>query len=145
MLTILKAHLVILNELKLLLEKEKKILIQIDEEKLIQIIIEKRKKIDKIELVEKQRREAYDEISFKVFVKKNNEAKEITFMIKNVIKDIKSLQETNMMLTKQSMDYSLNLMNLVQKTLKKSNLTYGNDGKVRGSHLGVKGSLNQSV
>ncbi len=145
MLTTLKAHLMVLNELKLLLEEEKEVLIKLDDENLMKIISKKNEKTDKIESIEKHRRESFDEVSFKLFIKKNNEAKKITSEIDKIIKDIRDLQEINMMLTKQSMDYNSNLMNIIQRTLKKSSLTYGYNGKVKGTNLGTKGSLDQSV
>lgn len=145
MLTTLKAHLMVLNELKLLLEEEKEVLIKLDDENLIKIINKKSEKIDKIESIEKHRMESFDEVSFKSFIKRNNEAKEITSEIDKTIKDIRDLQEMNSMLTKQSMDYNSNLMNIIQRSLKKSSLTYGYDGKVKGTNLGAKGSLDQSV
>ena len=145
MLTTLRAHLMVLNELKLLLEEEKEVLIKLDNESLKVIIDKKSEKIEKIESIEKHRMESFDEVSFKLFIRKNSEAKEIISEIDKTIKDIRDLQEMNTMLTKQSMDYNSNLMNMIQRTLKKSALTYGYNGKVKRNNLGTKGSLDQSV
>ncbi|MEA3422389.1 MAG: flagellar export chaperone FlgN [Bacillota bacterium] len=145
MLTTLRAHLMVLNELKLLLEEEKEVLIKLDNENLKMIIDKKSEKIDKIESIEKHRMESFDDMSFKFFIKKNSEAKEITSQIDKTIEGIRDLQEMNTMLTKQSMDYNSNLMNMIQRTLKKSAMTYGYNGEVKGTNLGTKGSLDQSV
>lgn len=145
MLSILKAHLNKLNELKLLLEKEKSALINLDEEALMGIVHLKSEKVKEIDEIESNRMETFGEDSFQSFVKENKEAVNLIDRIKQVVHEIQELQEMNLLLTQQAMDYNSTLMTLVQKALKKSTQTYGYNGKIKSANLGAKGSLDKSV
>lgn len=145
MLSILKEHLIVLNDLKLLIEKEKEVLITLDEEALIKIVDKKSEKVEEIEFVEMKRKEMFDKMSFQLFVKEDYKAEKIVRQIKKTLNEIKITQETNTILTEQSMNYNSNLMKIIRNSLKKGARTYGYDGKMNGTNIRAKGSLDKSI
>lgn len=98
-----------LNGLKMLLEKEKKALIKNDGSTVQNIVLEKEsiaKRLSNFENVDPL----------------NNEK------IKKIVKEIKELQETNLLLTKQALSFQLGIMDSILESVKSNSNTYSEKG-----------------
>lgn len=112
----------ILNELKDILLEEKDVLIQQDGSKIQDILARKEAIVEKMEQAEV------------------NDMEKVA--IHTLAKEVKDLQETNEMLTKQAMNYNEVFLTALQKEAKKNN-TYSNKGEVKKANR--SGILDQSL
>lgn len=113
-----------LEALNAVLQLENKALIENDLPKIEEIVSEKLELARKIEEVE----------DFEL----NEENQEI----RSLVKDIKQMQETNMMLTKQAMNYTDTFINAFQNEAKKD-VTYSKKGNQK--NKSSSGLLNRSL
>ena len=128
---ILKTELSTLNELLEVLKREKEVLIKEDGNKLTKIIHEKLNIMEKLDKIEKDRVDIMkDKTVDDLMEEKKNEVLNIKNSIKNTVKSIEELQETNRLLTKQSLDYTQKMIDVFKKGQKKSHNTYGKKGKI---------------
>lgn len=118
----------VLEELNSLLDYEKEILIQDKAEELSSIIEKKKLISQKIAFIEKKRQEIYgtttaDELAQKGLISQNKVNK-----LKKLAEDIKEKNETNLILTRQSLYY----IRLITSALNPNPrvVTYGNQGKI---------------
>lgn len=112
----------LLNELKTLLLEEKEMLIRQESSKIQEIIAKKESFAEQLDGVE------VEEL--------NKEA------VHNLVKEVKELQETNKMLTKQAINYTEVFLTALQKEVQKDT-TYSKKGEVKKS--GSSGILDRSL
>ena len=147
--TLLEEQEALLDRLVILLEEERDVLIHEDGNRLRELVALKENLQADLERSEVKRKESWGEATLMQMVSRLNEerAKRLQHMgesVKERMKKIKALQETNMMLTRQSADYSQRLMDILQQTLRKSGITYGKKGAVE-TGQGVTASMDRSV
>ena len=139
----------LLRSLETLLKEEKEVLVREDGKRLIELVSLKQKLYEGLKQVESDRKKKWknatlmeaarsmDEKSGKRLIEKGKE-------ISRIYKKIKELQETNMMLTRQSEAYGRRLMDILQNAVRSSSITYGQNGSAaRG--IGVMASVDRSV
>src|SRR6056297_2834984 len=139
----------ILRRLVDLLKEEREVLIREDGRRLMELVALKENLQADLERTEICRKENWGDCSLKEMADrlKNGKGERLIKTgetIKNRMNEIKILQETNMMLTRQSAAYSQRLMDILQRTVQKSGITYGQDGSVE-SVQGVMASIDRSV
>lgn len=147
--SLLKKQEKLLARLAVLLRQEKEVLIGEDGKRLMEIVKTKKTLQDELEAMEIRRKEEWRGLSLAEIAgsldKKGRErlmGRGEAISIK--MKEIKELQETNMMLTRQSAAYAEKMMGILQGTVRKSGITYGQNGAVE-SVQGVMASLDRSV
>jgi flagellar biosynthesis/type III secretory pathway chaperone len=118
----------ILSELSEILDKEKEVLIK-DNASEIPEIVEKKKMISKkITLLETKRQEIYGNKTADDFVAEGLLDKTQVDELKKLTNSIKEKNETNLVLTKQSIGYIRMITNALNPNQKV--VTYGNSGKI---------------
>ncbi len=147
--SLLKRQEGLLRRLAALLREEKEVLIREDGKRLMEIVAIKESLQDELEATEVFRKEQWGkhsigEIAGRLDKKNGGKLIERGKGISVLINEIKELQETNMMLTRQSAAYSQKLMDILQRTVRKSGITYGQNGAVE-SVQGVMASIDRSV
>ena len=125
---IVKTHIEVLSELNSLLDYEKEILIKDDAEELPGIIEKKKLIAQKIAFIEKKRQEIYgiktaEELSTEGIIGKSQ-----VMELKKLAEDIKEKNETNLILTRQSIYY----IRMITSALNPNQrvVTYGNNGSI---------------
>ncbi|SHH83358.1 flagellar protein FlgN [Clostridium grantii] len=134
----------LLKNLKQCLEKEKNILIKSDWVKMNDLIKEKQEILNVITLLEKERMDLGEE-NIKNMEKANSNKNfhENKINIKKLIIEIQELNETNVLLTKSSLNYTKVMLNSLGVNNKAN--TYGANGKVGNNSNNMNISINQSV
>jgi|SRR5690554_4383345 flagellar biosynthesis/type III secretory pathway chaperone len=144
LITLLNQHNKILESLLACLEKEKQALIQEDAKVLLEIIEEKKQYISALDRLEKKREETWPGMNFTKLKETGlltPELKEAREKMQALVKSITELQETNQLLTRQSLLYTNKIINMLQGTQKS---TYSATGKIEDS-AGSKSILDQSI
>jgi flagellar biosynthesis/type III secretory pathway chaperone len=139
----------LLVRLAAFLKEEKEVLVREDGKRLMEIVGLKEKLQDDMEHMEADRKEKWGGLSLKEMAAKMDYEGGRKLMkkgkaIATILKEIRELQETNMMLTHQSVAYSQRLMDILQKTVRKSGITYGQNGAVA-TGQGIMASIDRSV
>lgn len=139
----------LLGRLAALLREEKEVLIREDGKRLVGIVSAKRSLQDQLESMEEARKIEWGDLSLgqmagRLDRKSGERLIERGRSISAAIKEIKDLQETNMMLTRQSASYSQKMLEILQTAVRKSGITYGQNGAVE-SAGGVMASIDRSV
>lgn len=139
----------VLGRLADLLKEEREVLIREDGRRLVELVTLKENLQADLERTEIRRKKKWRNLSLKKMVacldkEKADRLMEIGEAVKDRMNEIKALQETNMMLTRQSAAYSQRLMDILQQTVRKSGITYGQDGAVSNKQ-GVMASMDKSV
>lgn len=125
---IVNTHIEVLSELNSLLDHEKEILIK-DEANELPGIIEKKKLISqKIAFVEKKRQEIYGTKTAEELVVDGVIGKSLVEKLKKLTEDIKEKNETNLILTRQSIYYIRMITSALNPNQKV--VTYGNNGSI---------------
>ncbi len=146
---LLKEQESILGQLADLLMEEREVLICEDGRRLVELVALKENLQADLESTETRRKENWGDCSLKEMAGRLDEEKadrlmEIGEVVKSHMNEIKELQETNMMLTRQSVAYSQRLMGILQQTVRMSGITYGQNGAVANGQ-GVMASMDKSV
>jgi flagellar biosynthesis/type III secretory pathway chaperone len=125
---IVKTHIEVLSELKSLLDYEKEVLIK-DEAHELSGIIEKKKLISqKIAFVEKKRHEIYGTKTAEELLSDGVIGHKQVDKLKKLTDDIKEKNDTNLILTRQSIYY----IRMITSALNPNQrvVTYGNNGSI---------------
>lgn len=126
--SIINEQLELFSRLDRILDDEKELLIK-DRAKELADIIEKKKELaGKIALIEKKRIEIYGDKKSEDFVSEGKITKEDIDRLKTIIFEIKEKDETNLALTKQSLNYIRTITSALNPNQKI--VTYGNSGKI---------------
>lgn len=136
---ILIAQIEILKELQSTLLLEKEILINEEAIQLKTIIENKQILIEKLNNIEAKRNMLCGNKTLNEIIEESNNADELLSIketLKNLTSDITELSETNRLLTKQSLNYSKNIVKILTDSAKKQNSTYGQYGNVKENNLG---------
>jgi len=126
------------------LGKEKQALIQDDIQVIMEALEEKKQDMNQLEQLEKGRREAYPDVSLSKLRESGQLADDLEAAgkeRKRLAESISELQETNQMLTKQSLSYTNRLLDILLGDRKP---TYNASGKV-GEQADRTSILNQSI
>ncbi len=142
---ILDAELSALKDLVRLLVQEKNLLIKLKDHLLFKVIDEKKKIVEKIELLETKRKSQYSDEALQEYLHQDPEGKAILVEIENVMKQVREQQEINLMLTTQSVVYNNNLIEIIQDAIVKAPAVYSGRGYMRANTLGVQAAFDQSV
>lgn len=118
----------ILLELSEILDKEKEVLIKDKANELPELVEQKKLIAKKISLLENKRQELYGSKKVDEFVVEGIISREKAEELKKLTEDIKEKNETNLMLTKQSIGYIRTITNALNPNQKV--VTYGNSGKI---------------
>ena len=84
-------------------------------------------------ILDEKNRESFDDID-----------DESAAEVRSLLFEIREIQETNFMLTKQALDYSQQVIGIVQAGIKASSQTYGKKGYVN-SNASAKTTLDKSI
>lgn len=125
---IVSTHIEVLSELNALLDYEKEVLIK-DDAKELQGILDKKKLItQKIAFIEKKRQEIYGEKTAEELVVDGLIGQSKVDELKKLTEDIKEKNETNLILTRQSIYY----IRMITSALNPNQrvVTYGNNGSI---------------
>lgn len=123
-----RAQMRLLKDLNEVLDKEKDILIH-DRCEELQSVIDAKKDISyKLSLIEEKRQQLYPGIKADSFVKKGILDKEAVRELKSLAMDAKKKSDTNMALTRQSLNY-IRAITTALDTRHKT-VTYGNTGRI---------------
>jgi len=146
---LLEKHEKLLGRLAALLKEEKEVLVHENGKRLAEIVMLKEGLQDELEHMEADRKEEWGGMSLKEMAAKMDDKSGRELIKKGkaigrILKEIRELQETNMMLTRQSVAYSQKLMDILQKTVRKSGITYGQNGAVA-NRQGIMASIDRSV
>ncbi|QCX32376.1 flagellar protein FlgN [Caloramator sp. E03] len=125
---IVKKQIEILLSLDSLLDVEKDVLIKDKASELPKIIEEKKEIARKIVEIEKIRISIYKEKTAEELVTEGILDKDKVDKLKSIVKSIKEKEETNMVLTKQSLNYIKMITSALNPN--KNVITYGNSGKI---------------
>ncbi|HHY81570.1 MAG TPA: flagellar protein FlgN [Clostridiales bacterium] len=134
----------VLKSILTCLEKEKQALIQEDAKTLLEIIEEKKCHMNLLEQVEKKREKTWPGISLSKLEKAGlltPELKAAGEEMKHLVKSIKDLQETNQLLTRQSLMYANKMISILKGSQKS---TYDAKGKLEEQEV-KNAFLNQSI
>ncbi|MBK5251255.1 MAG: flagellar export chaperone FlgN [Peptostreptococcaceae bacterium] len=139
----------LLRRLADLLREEKDVLIHEDGKRLMKLVALKESIQKDLDQTENFRKEAWGNISLGEMVRQLDEKRGRSLFekgeaIKNLADEVKALQEINIMLTQQSVKYAQRLMDILQKAIRKSGITYGQKGTVANKQ-GVTASMDRSV
>lgn len=137
----------ILIEIKDTLIKEKEVLVKNDGRTLTILVDKKIDLMDALDKTEKTRISNFGEVptsEMEIPVGVKNEVESLILEIKDIHKEIHGLQEINMMLTQQSIDYQNMMMHVVHKAIEKSGNVYSENGKMEGNAK-IKTSIDKSV
>lgn len=142
---ILEAELSALKDLVRLLVQEKNLLIKLKDHLLFKVIEEKKEIVDKIELLETKRKAQYSDEALQVYLHQQPDGKVILAEIESIMKQVRELQETNLMLTTQSVVYNNNLIEIIQDAIVKAPAVYSGRGYMRANTIGIQAAFDQSV
>jgi flagellar biosynthesis/type III secretory pathway chaperone len=139
----------VLGRLADLLMEEREVLIREDGRRLVELVAMKKNLQADLERAEIRRKKKWGDLSLKEMAARLDKEKadrlmEIGEVVRSHMNEIKELQETNMMLTRQSAAYSQRLMDILQQTVRMSGITYGQNGAVANGQ-GVMASMDKSV
>ena len=126
------------------LEKEKQALIQDDIQVITEVLEDKKQDMNRLEQLEKSRREAYPDVSLsklREFGRLTDGLEAAGKERKRLAESISELQETNQMLTKQSLFHTNRLLDILLGDRKP---TYNASGKV-GEQADRTSILDQSI
>lgn len=144
LITLLEQQNKVMESILLCLEKEKQALIQEDAKALLEIIEEKKRHINLLEQIEKRREQTYPDVS----LSKLEEAGLLTAdlkaageAMKRMVKSMGELQETNLLLTRQSLLYANKMISVLKGSPKS---TYDAKGKIEHQE-GKHAFLNHSI
>lgn len=144
LITLLEQQNKVMESILLCLEKEKQALIQEDAKALLEIIEEKKRHINLLEQIEKRREQTYPDVS----LSKLEEAGLLTAdlkaageAMKRMVKSMGELQETNQLLTRQSLLYANKMISVLKGSPKS---TYDAKGKIENQD-GKHAFLNHSI
>ena len=135
----------ILRSLLACLEKEKQALIKEDAKVLLELIEEKKQYMETLDQVEKKREETYPGINLTKLKESGLLTPDLEAAgeeMKHLTKSISELQETNQLLTRQSLLYTNKIINILQGGRKP---TYNASGKVGGEKAGGNSILDESI
>lgn len=142
---ILEAEHVALRELVRLLEEEKQLLMGLKEPLLFQVVDAKRAVVERIESLETKRKSMHEETKFQEFLQHHPDGKTLLGRIGSLLKKARDLQETNMMLTTQSINYNNTLIQIIQDAVVKAPSVYSGRGYMKNRSTGVRAAFDQSV
>lgn len=125
---IVQAQIIVLSELNSLLDTEKEILINDKASDLPGILDEKKLIAQKISLLEKKRNELYGEKKAEELVEAGFLDKAAFDTLKKLTDDINEKNDTNLILTRQSINYIRMITSAINPSQKI--MTYGNNGKI---------------
>ena len=134
----------VMESISACLEKEKQALIQEDAKILLEIIDEKKNHMNLLDLVEKKREETYPGMNLTKLEESGlltPELKAAGEEMKRLVKSISELQETNQLLTRQSLFYTNKMISILKGSQKS---TYDAKGKVEDQE-GSNAFLNHSI
>lgn len=136
---ILIAQIEILKELHSTLLLEKEILINEEAIQLKTIIENKQILLEKLNDIEAKRNMLCGNKTLNEIIEESyneDELINIKETLKNLTSNITELSETNRLLTKQSLNYSKNIVKILTDSAKKQNSTYGQYGNVKENNIG---------
>jgi len=141
--TLLAQQITVLEDILACLKKEKEALIKEDAKMLLDIIEEKKQLMDMLNQVEKKREEIYPGINITKLKEAGlltEELREAGQRIKELVKSIQDFQETNQLLTRQSLLYVNKMISILKGSCKS---TYDEQGKL--GQEGKKSFLDQTI
>lgn len=142
---ILEDQLGALKALITLLEEEKELLVTLKEPLLMGIVESKRQLVEQIEALETRRKTEYDDEVVQQYLHHHVEGKRLLATIEQAVRRVRELQETNLMLTTQSIVYNNNLLQLIQESVVKAPAIYSGQGHIQTRRMGVQAAFDQSV
>lgn len=139
----------LLRRLKKLLEEEKKVLIAEDGGRLTELVAQKESLQFQLEALEAERLSTWGNATLAGRARVLGGTRERRLLekgrtLKALAGEIRALQETNALLTRQSMAYGRRLMEILQSAARKNGMTYGPEGHVA-KRPGVRASMDRSV
>lgn len=139
----LKKQKELLEDIKNCLEREKQVLIKGEGKNLLEIVKEKQDYISILNAIEKERNQSYPDLNLREMEKQGKlpfDIKKIGNELRSLSEKISILQQTNILLTKQSLQYINTLLFIFQGNEKSINLSYSPDGKL-GSNINQDSSI----
>lgn len=146
LLSILEEQKDLLSQIKEVVLNEKQVLINNDTRTLVVLVEKKIELMNVLEKTEQMRRALYGDRKINeidVPLKDRNKVEALVFQSKKIFKEIEDLQQTNSLLTQQSMDYQNNMLLIVQQAIEKSGSVYSEKGRMEGQK--VHTSIDKSV
>ena len=144
LITLLEQQNKVMESILACLKKEKQALVGEDAKSLIEVIEEKKMHINLLQQVEDQREKTYPDMNLTKLEKAGlltAELKEVGEEMKRLLKAMTELQESNQLLTRQSLLYTNKMISLLKGSQKS---TYDARGKL-GDQEGNNAFLNQSI
>jgi len=124
-----------LEKLSSVLDVEREVLINDKSEELTKLLEDKKSLFKEISSIEKERISLYNGKVASDFVLDGIVKKDKVFKLQCLVDEIRRKQETNMALTKQSINYIRIILNTMGGS--EANVTYSNDGKVGESSTSI--------
>ncbi len=148
LMTFLKKQIQLMESILDCLEREKTALIHEDASTLLNIIEEKKEYISLLEGLEEKRKEIYPNLNMDkmheagLLTEELQEARDTLTALREKVDEY---QETNAMLTQQSLEYAQQMITILRGNKKPPVQAYGSDGKVGGKDPKGHSTLDQSV
>lgn len=123
----------LLEDLITCLEKEKQALIKEDAQSLLDLIEEKKQLLNLLEKVEEKRKEIYPGLNLRKMEETgvlDEECKKAGEEVRDLMGKVQQLQETNQLLTQQSLEYTNQMLFLLRGNQKPTPSSYGANGKI---------------